>query len=199
MSGPSSLRPAAAAGVDPAGSDPVLARSRVVILAGVSGSGKSVVGAALAGTLGLPFADGDAFHPPRNVAKMSAGQPLTDTDRWPWLDAIGTLIDQWRATGQGGVVACSALRRVYRDRLSAGRPEVVFAFLDVPWAVLVHRVANRTGHFMPTSLLASQLAALEPPHVGEPTVRVLVGERTTVQEQVTAIVTGIAGTGGAVV
>ncbi|MCI4066255.1 gluconokinase [Micromonospora sp. R77] len=174
-----------------------------MILTGVSGSGKSVVGTAVAEALGLPFADGDAFHPQENVAKMSAGRPLTDADRWPWLDAIGTLIDQWRAAGQGGVIACSALRRVYRGRLAAGRPEVVFAFLDVPQAVLAYRVANRPGHFMPASLLASQLAALEPPHPGEPTVRVLVGERTTVQEQVLAIVAAVApsppGAGGAVV
>lgn len=151
-----------------------------VIVMGVSGSGKSAVGAALADALGLPFADGDDFHPARNVAKMSAGQPLGDTDRWPWLDAIGGLIDRWRAAGQGGVVACSALRRSYRDRLRAGRPQVRFAFLDVPRSVLVARLADRPGHFMPASLLDSQLATLEPPSADEPTVRVPVDAATTV-------------------
>ncbi len=132
---------------------------------GVSGVGKSTIGQGLAAALGAPFADADAFHPPANVAKMSAGTPLTDDDRWPWLDAIGTWLD---ARGEaGGVVTCSALKRVYRDRLLAGRPGVRLLYLHGDPALVMARQAARVNHFMPASLMASQYATLEPPGADE--------------------------------
>ena len=129
---------------------------------GVSGSGKTTVGAALADALGLPFVDGDALHPAANVAKMAAGIPLDDADRAPWLDAVGAVL----AAGPV-VVACSALRRVYRDRLRAAAPELLLVFLDGSREVLAARMAARPGHFMPASLLDSQLATLERPDPDE--------------------------------
>jgi len=128
---------------------------------GVSGAGKSTVGGLVAGRLGLPFRDADEFHPPANVAKMSAGQPLTDADRWPWLGAIGAHLVAHR--GQGCVVTCSALKRAYRDRLRAAAPELRFVFLHGEVALVAARQAARQGHFMPASLVASQFATLEPP------------------------------------
>ncbi|MFC8044746.1 gluconokinase [Nocardia sp. NPDC057353] len=124
---------------------------------GVSGSGKTTVGELLAARLGVPFTEGDELHPAANVATMRAGTPLTDADRWPWLDIAGA-----RLAAVGGVLSCSALARRYRDRLRALVPGVCFAHLDVPRAELERRLAARRGHFMPASLLASQLAALEP-------------------------------------
>lgn len=135
-----------------------------VVVMGVSGSGKSTVGAALAERLGLSFRDADEFHPAANVAKMSAGTPLTDDDRWPWLDAIGAALADAGRGGKGIVVGCSALKRVYRDRLRAAahRP-LVFVHLSGSPATLEERMQARKGHFMPASLLQSQLATLEPP------------------------------------
>jgi gluconokinase len=131
---------------------------------GVSGSGKSTVGRALASRLGWAFRDGDALHPPENVAKMRAGHPLDDDDRAPWLAAVAACIDAWRQAGRAGVVACSALKRRYREAIvGADRPEVQLVFLDGPHHLLAERLARRQGHFMPPSLLDSQLAALEPP------------------------------------
>jgi gluconokinase len=127
------------------------------VVMGVAGSGKSTVGALLAARLGVPFADGDAFHPPANRAKMAAGTPLTDADRAPWLDAIAAWLD---AHGRC-VVACSALRRAYRDRLR--RPDVCFVYLHGSRELLASRIAARTAHFFPPKLLDSQLADLEPP------------------------------------
>lgn len=124
---------------------------------GVSGSGKSTVGVLLAERLGVPFTEGDELHPAANVAKMRAGTPLTDADRWPWLAAAGA-----RLVAAGGVLSCSALALRYRDRLRELVPGVRFAHLDVPRAELERRLAARRGHFMPASLLDSQLAALEP-------------------------------------
>lgn len=137
-----------------------------IVLMGVAGSGKTTVGRLLAGRLGYPFRDADEFHPAANVAKMSSGTPLTDDDRWPWLDAIGAALH--RAAGSGIVVTCSALKRVYRDRIrtAAGRP-VAFVLLDGPRALLADRIGRRQGHFMPASLLDSQLATLERPGPGE--------------------------------
>jgi gluconokinase len=135
---------------------------RIVVM-GVSGAGKSTVGALLAERLGAAFADGDAFHPPANVATMAAGTPLTDEDRWPWLDAIGAWLAGRAAAGEGAVVACSALRRAYRDRLRAACPGVRFVFLRGDMTLIGPRQAARRGHYMPASLLASQFATLEEP------------------------------------
>jgi gluconokinase len=127
---------------------------------GVSGSGKTTVGAALAQRLRVPYADADDFHPPENVAKMSAGIPLDDTDRAPWLETIGAWLADHAASG--GVTSCSALRRRYRDVLRAGAPDQLFVHLDGTREVIARRVAGRPGHFMPVSLLDSQFATLEP-------------------------------------
>lgn len=131
----------------------------VIVVMGVSGSGKTTVGARLAEVLGVEYAEGDDFHPPANIAKMSAGTPLDDADRAPWLDALAA----WAAarSGRGAVVTCSALKRAYRDRLRGCAPGVFFLHLDAPRAELERRVAGRRGHFMPPSLLDSQLATLE--------------------------------------
>lgn len=139
---------------------------------GVSGSGKTTVGAALAKRLGVPFRDADGFHPKANVEKMSAGVPLTDEDRWPWLDAIAAAIRETPA-GEGIVVSSSALRKIYRDRILKGavRP-VTFVHLDGTKETIAPRMATRTGHFMPLSLLDSQLATLEPLGPDEPGFRV---------------------------
>ncbi len=134
-----------------------------VLVMGVSGCGKSSFGAALAEALALPFADADAFHPAANIAKMSAGIALTDADRWPWLDAIGA----WLAAREAGVVACSALRRAYRDRLRSAAPGLRVLHLAGPFALIAGRQAARAGHFMPPALMASQFATLEPPDAEE--------------------------------
>lgn len=130
--------------------------ARIVVM-GVSGTGKSTVGAALARVLGLPFVEGDDLHPEANVAKMAAGIPLTDADRAPWLDRVAAELDR------PVVVTCSALKRAYRDRLRAAAPGVVFVFLHGSRELLAERMAGRVGHFMPTALLDSQLATLEEP------------------------------------
>ena len=145
----------------------------IVIIAGVSGSGKTTVGALLAGRLDWPFADADDFHPAANVEKMRAGIPLTDADRWPWLRAIGAWMDEHIARGESAVVGCSALRRSYRDQLLGGRPEARMVFLATDREVLTRRLAARVGHFFPEQLLASQLAALEPPGSDEHVIRVV--------------------------
>ncbi|WP_130444149.1 gluconokinase [Streptomyces sp. BK239] len=132
----------------------------VVVVMGVAGTGKTTIGPLLAARLGVPYAEGDDFHPPANIAKMSAGTPLDDDDRWPWLDAIGAWA-QGRA-GLGGVVSCSALKRSYRDRLRAAAPGVVFVHLAGDRALIENRMGQRQGHFMPTALLDSQFAALQP-------------------------------------
>jgi len=138
-------------------------RPAAIIVMGVSGSGKSTIGALLAEALGWPFADADGFHPAANVAKMAAGQPLTDEDRWPWLDAIAAHICASRTAGQPVVVACSALRRAYRERLRAGHCDLIFLHLSGAPEVIAARQAARQGHFMPPSLMASQFATLEDP------------------------------------
>lgn len=126
---------------------------------GVSGSGKSTVGAALAARLGVPFADADDLHPPANIALMRAGHPLGDEDRRPWLEIVGA----WLAEQpDGGVMACSALRRAYRDQLRAHRPDVAWLHLAGDAGLVADRQAQRLGHFMPSTLLASQLDTLEP-------------------------------------
>ncbi len=133
----------------------------LLVVMGVSGAGKSTVGGLIAERLGLSFRDADDFHPPANIAKMSAGQPLTDDDRGPWLDAIGAHLSAHRATG--AVVTCSALKRAYRDRLRDAAPGLRFVYLHGPQALIAERQAARQGHFMPASLVASQFATLERP------------------------------------
>ncbi|MDB5414484.1 MAG: gluconate kinase, family [Rubritepida sp.] len=135
-----------------------------LLVMGVSGSGKSTIGARLAEALALPFADADSFHPPANVAKMSAGTPLTDADRWPWLDALGA----WLAMQeQGGVIACSALKRIYRDRLRTAVPGLKVLHLSGVPELIAMRQGTRPDHFMPASLMASQFATLEAPEPEE--------------------------------
>ena len=130
-----------------------------VVVMGVSGCGKSTVAAALAKAWGLDMVDGDDLHLPQSVAKMRAGQPLDDADRWPWLDRIG----QYLAQGGGRVVACSALKRSYRDRIRSMAPQVRFVFLDGDAALIHQRMTQRVGHYMQPGLLASQLDTLEKP------------------------------------
>lgn len=135
----------------------------VVVVMGVSGSGKSTIGTQLALRLQWEFEDGDWFHPPQNVEKMHRGVPLTDEDRWPWLLAIATWIDRTRAAGRHAVVACSALKRRYRDVLTAGRPDVVLVYLRGDPDLIARRIATWHEHFMPAALLKSQFDALEEP------------------------------------
>lgn len=139
----------------------------VILLMGVSGSGKSTIGAALSKQLGWPYADADEFHPPANVAKMSTGQPLTDDDRWPWLNAIAAHIDRVRAEGRNAIVSCSALKRVYRDILIGAREDVRLVLLDGTKEEIFARMSARKDHFMPLSLLDSQFATLERPGADE--------------------------------
>ncbi|MFD3807151.1 gluconokinase [Streptomyces sp. NPDC058619] len=134
---------------------------RVFVVMGVAGTGKTTVGRLLAEALALPYAEGDAFHPAANVAKMSDGIPLEDADRWPWLDAIGDWIRTRDGRG-GGVVAASSLKRAYRDRLRESGPRTVFVHLTGDRPLIEERMAARKGHFMPPALLDSQFATLEP-------------------------------------
>lgn len=142
--------------------------ARFIIVMGVSGNGKSTLARGIAYAMNWTFAEGDDFHPQTNVDKMAAGIPLTDEDRWPWLRAIGAWIDAERAEGADAVITCSALRRVYRDLLREGRPEVEFCHVDVELAELEARLSGRKGHYMPSSLLPSQLSTLEELQPDEP-------------------------------
>lgn len=146
----------------------------LVVVMGVSGSGKSTVGMLLAERLGVPYAEADDFHPPANIAKMSAGDPLDDRDRAPWLDAIAAWIVE-RGDG-GGVVSCSALRRRYRDRLRQDTPGLFFLHLDGSEELIAGRLAARTRHFMPAGLLRSQFEALEPLEPDEAGAVVAIGD-----------------------
>jgi gluconokinase len=145
----------------------------IVIVAGVSGSGKTTVGAMLAGRLHWLFADGDDFHPAANIEKMRAGVPLTDADRWPWLRAIADWMDERIARDESAVVACSALKRSYRDILLDGRPDARLVFLMVDREVLARRLAARHGHFFRAELLDSQFGTLELPQPDEHAVTVI--------------------------
>ncbi len=144
----------------------------LVVVMGVSGSGKTTVAKGVAVSMSWPFAEGDAFHPEANVAKMHAGTPLTDDDRWPWLRLIGDWMSEQEAAGCSAVVTCSALRRAYRDLLREGRPAVRFLHVTVPTETIADRLEHRAGHYMPPSLLPSQLATLEPLEPDEPGVTV---------------------------
>ena len=143
-------------------------RMTSLVVMGVAGSGKSSLMAALEDRLGWPALEGDALHPEANVAKMAAGIPLTDEDRWPWLEAIAAWIGDREAARESSIVTCSALRREYRDVLRRGHPWVWFVHLVAPAPVLDDRLEQRVGHFMPASMLASQLATLEPLEPDEP-------------------------------
>ncbi|MDF3045237.1 MAG: gluconate kinase [Ornithinibacter sp.] len=144
----------------------------VVVVMGVSGCGKSTVAKGLSESLGWEFVEGDDFHPDTNVAKMRSGTPLTDEDRWPWLESIGEWISGKERAGESAVVTCSALRRAYRDLLREGRPHVRFLHVTAEPDILFDRLRERSGHYMPSSLLASQLATLEPLADDEPGVTI---------------------------
>ncbi|NJQ00648.1 gluconokinase [Streptomyces zingiberis] len=159
----------------------------VVVVMGVAGTGKTTVGTLLADRLGVPYAEADDFHPPANIAKMSAGTPLDDRDREPWLDAIGA----WAHghTAEGGVVSCSALKRAYRDRLRSAAPGLFFLHLSGDRELIAGRMAGRTGHFMPEALLDSQFATLQPLEADERgvTISVTSGPEEIADRAVTAL------------
>ncbi len=152
----------------------------IVVVAGVSGCGKSTVGARLARRLGWPFTDADALHPAANIAKMRAGHPLSDADRRPWLATVMARMDEYEAAGRSAGLACSALKRSYREELLAGRPAARMVFLHASSEVLEARLRARHGHFFPADLLQSQLAALESP---QPAEHILVIEATTAPDE----------------
>ena len=153
----------------------------IVLIVGVCGCGKTTIGRALAQELGWRFLDGDDFHPETNVTKMASGIPLTDDDRWPWFDRIVAEMRRVSAAGEHAVVACSALKQAYRDRLAAGG-DVRVVYLKGDAATIEPRLARRAGHFMPASLLPSQFATLE-----EPTGAIVVDIREPIAVQVAAI------------
>jgi gluconokinase len=160
----------------------------IVVLMGVSGSGKTTVGRALAQELGWEFLDADAFHPEANVAKMASGIALTDADRWPWLDRIVVQLRAVNERGGHAVLGCSALRQAYRDRLSRAG-ELRWVYLKGDAATIEPRLASRRGHYMPPSLLASQFATLE-----EPTAALVVDIRQSVAAQVAQIAASLRST-----
>ena len=145
----------------------------VLVVMGVSGSGKSTVAGILAGQLGWDLVERDDLHPAANVAKMSAGIPLTDEDRWPWLDRVAAWIRNHTATGVPGIITCSALKRSYRDKLSGDN--VVFVHLAGSKDIIGQRLTARTDHYMPATLLDSQIATLEPPETGENALSIVAG------------------------
>lgn len=153
---------------------------RHIIIMGVSGSGKSTLAALLRERLGWPFAEADEFHPQANIDKMSRGEALDDSDRWPWLKALRSWISEQDAAGRSSLCTCSALKRSYRDLLRGAEGEVVFVLLQGGREVLEKRTATRSGHFMPTTLLTSQLATLELPEADE---NILVLDITKTPEQ----------------
>jgi gluconokinase len=166
----------------------------ILIVAGVSGSGKTTVGTLVAARLGWQFADADAFHPAANIAKMAAGIPLTDADRAPWLHAIEAWMDERIARGESAVVTCSALKRAFRDELLDGRPQTRMIFLSASRDEADRRLASRPGHFFPAKLVGTQFDALEPPQPDEPRVTV-VDSGHDAEETVAAIIAVIDGAG----
>jgi gluconokinase len=138
-----------------------------ILLMGVSGCGKTTTGESLAAELGWSFRDADSFHPPANIAKMRSGVPLTDADRWPWLAAIGTWLDERLDKGEPGIVSCSALKRIYRRFLLDSRPRVRLVYLKGEMPLIAGRMARRANHFMPPALLKSQFETLEEPTLDE--------------------------------
>jgi gluconokinase len=171
----------------------------VLVVMGVSGSGKTTVATRLAERLGWPFAEGDDFHPPANVAKMHGGTPLTDANRLPWLQAIAAWIDARRAAGSGGIVSCSALKRAYRDILIGRRHDVRLVYVRGTPALIGARIAARHDHFMPASLLQSQFDTLEEP--GEEEKPIIADAALTpaamVESVLAMLTTKPAGSGGA--
>ncbi|MFH5926639.1 gluconokinase [Roseomonas xinghualingensis] len=143
--------------------DPALPHPMVVIVMGVSGSGKTTAAKLLAAELGWEFREGDDLHPPANVERMRTGIPLIDEDRWPWLHRIAAVVDDWLERGVSGVLTCSALKRSYRDMIIGPRPNIRLVHIQGGASLLSPRLASRQGHYMPSSLLASQFATLEPP------------------------------------
>lgn len=165
--------------------------AKILVVMGVSGCGKSTVGRAVAERIQRPFLDADDYHPAANVEKMSRGIPLVDEDRWPWLDILAETLLQRAQSDEVVVCACSALRRVYRDRLqSASNQQMLFIYLQGDVATIAARLSHRSDHFMPTSLLESQFAALEPPTSDEQVIVVPIGE--SVESLVDSIVQQIA-------
>jgi gluconokinase len=148
---------------------------KVLVVMGVSGSGKTTVGKLLAERLGWHYQEGDALHPPENVAKMSAGTPLSDADRIPWLHRIAARIDDWHSHGESGVVTCSALKRAYRDIIIGDRRDVGLVHLKGSRELIGQRMAARKGHFMPAALLDNQFATLQEPSPEERAIVVDVG------------------------
>ena len=164
-------------GVDGRGYLPIMSASgspgtTTIVVMGVSGSGKSTVAATLVDRLGWEFAEGDDFHPVENVEKMRAGKPLDDEDRWPWLRSLAAWIGEHEKAGRNVVVTCSALKRSYRDLLCDGHPSVWFAHVTADAELIRERIEHRTGHYMPASLLDSQLSTLEPLGDDEPGARI---------------------------
>jgi len=147
----------------------------VLVLMGVSGSGKTTVARIIAERLRWPFEEGDALHPPANVAKMAAGHPLTDEDRAPWLAKVADWVDARLDAGESGVITCSALKRKYRELIDRRGERVEFVYLHGSRELIATRLATRQGHFMPSSLLDSQFATLEEPAADEPVIRVEIG------------------------
>ena len=152
-----------------------IAKPVVLVFMGVSGCGKTTVAAILAGRLGWQFAEGDAMHPHSNIEKMEAGHPLTDEDRWPWLQKVAEWVDERLDARENGLITCSALKRSYRDVINRRGSGVMFVFLAGSKETIAARLAARHGHFMPSSLLDSQFADLEEPASDEPEIRVDVG------------------------
>lgn len=162
----------------------------VIVLMGVSGVGKTTVGRRLAEALGYGYAEGDSYHPPANVEKMRSGRPLEDDDRWPWLRAMAADIDRWLAAGKGMVLACSALKRGYRDILIGDRPDVRLVQLSGDEALIRGRIEARRHEYMPASLLVTQLATLQPPTPDERPI--VVDVRDAPEACVAAIVAALA-------
>lgn len=152
-----------------------IAKPVVLVFMGVSGCGKTTVAAILAGRLGWQFAEGDAMHPQSNIEKMEAGHPLTDEDRWPWLEKVAEWVEERLDAHENGLITCSALKRSYREVINRRGSGVVFVFLAGSKETIAARLAARHGHFMPPSLLDSQFADLEEPTSDEPEIRVDVG------------------------